>query len=417
MKVTAIETFVVRAAPEGAPYWGARAWGQAAGNADREEASAGRAAAGARAAPDAAAATYPPMARRQVAYSPTIDTVLVRLETDDGTVGWGEAKAPVAGTATAAIIHELLIPIALGSRLDEIVVTWERMYACMANRGHYSGFLLEAIAGIDIALWDAWARKLDQPLSALIGGRFRTAMPVYASGIPAGGPGNLPAVRDQASELTSCGFRAIKVAIGMDAESDVQAVAAVREVVGNEGLVFADASGCYDLAQAEWVGRRLADLDCGFFEMPLQAQDVHGYARLASKLPIPLALDTITTRRQALSFLQAGALHVVQPDVTRAGGITESLRIAALADAYGAQATPHVSIGSAVQFAASLHVALALPNCRILEHWTGSNPLGRPVAPDLDEPIDGVRHALKGSGLGITINEDAVRSLALTRPG
>lgn len=415
MKVTSIETFVLRAAPEGPAYWGARAWGSGSEDPHGQDTAAGDVGApnaGVLTAGGAPAAVYPPSARRQVAYSPTIDTVLVRLQTDDGTVGWGEAKAPVAGTATAAIIHELLVPIVLGSRLDEIAVTWERMYACMANRGHYSGFLLEAIAGIDIALWDAWATKLGQPLSALIGGRFRDAIPVYASGIPAGGPGNLPAVREQASELTRRGFRAIKVAVGMDPESDVQAVAAVREIAGNAGLVFADASGCYDLAQAEWVGHRLAELDCGFFEMPLQAQDVQGYARLSAKLPIPIALDTITTRRQALSFLQTGALQVLQPDITRAGGITESLRIAALADVYGAQATPHVSIGSAVQFAVSLQVALALPNCRILEHWTGSNPLGRPVAPDLDEPAAGLRHALNGSGLGITINENFVRSLA-----
>lgn len=392
MKVTHIETFAVRAKPAGAEYWGARAWGSIASASD--------------------ATTYPPRARRTIAYSPTIDTVLVRLETDDGTVGWGEAKAPVAASATVEIIKELLAPIAVGSSLSEIAVTWERMYATMANRGHHSGFLLEAISGVDIALWDAWARYLGQPVSALLGGRFRDAIDVYASGIPAGGPGNRQAVHDQALELRDRGFRSIKVAIGMDAPSDVAAVEAVREVLGENGRVFADASGCYDFGQAEWVGRRLADLDCGFFEMPLPAQDIEGYARLAARLPIPLALDTLTTRKQALAYLQAGALHVLQPDVARAGGITETLRIAQLADAFGAQATAHVSIGSAVQFAASLQVALALPNCQILEHWIGSNPLGKSIASDLDEPANGVRAGGGGWGLGITVNEDAVRAMA-----
>jgi D-arabinonate dehydratase/D-galactarolactone cycloisomerase len=358
---------------------------------------------------------YPPVARRQVSYSPTIDAVLVRAETDDGTVGWGEAKAPVAAEATAEIIDALLSPIVVGTRLDEIAVTWERMYACMMNRGHHSGFLLEAIAGIDIALWDAWGRTLGQPISALLGGRFRDAVPVYASSIPAHGASGIEGVRAEAQAFVERGFRSIKVAIGHDPIGDVKAVAAVREIVGDDGGVFADASGRYDFSQAEWVGYRLAELNVGFFEMPLQAEDVQGYARLATKLRVPLALDTVATRRQYLQFLAAGALHVLQPDVNRAGGITETMRIAAVADAFGAQATPHVSIGSAVHFAASIQLALAIPNCMILEHWVGENPLGRPLAPDLDEPVGGLRQPADGSGLAITVDEEAVRRLASHR--
>lgn len=390
MKVTRLEVFPLRAAPIGPAYWGAQAWGSLSATAEP--------------------ATYPPVARRQVAYSPTVDTVLVRVETDDGIIGWGEAKAPVAANATAEIVQSLLAPTVLGTSLQEIAVTWERMYASMGNRGHHSGFLLEAISGIDIALWDAWGRALNQPISALIGGRFRDSVPVYASGIPAGGPGNIDAVQRQAYDLRARGFTAIKVAIGIDPPSDVAAVAAVRDILGDSGQVFADASGGYDSTQAEWVGRRIADLGCGFFEMPLQAQDVAGYARLASRLPIPLALDTVTTRRQSLAFLQADALRILQPDVARAGGITETVRIAALADAYGAQATPHVSIGSAVQLAASLQLALAFPNCQILEHWVGDNPLGSPLSADLDQPHDGMRTTGDGPGLGITVDEAFVRS-------
>lgn len=391
MKVSEIETFVVRGRPERVAYWGARAWGNAT---DEEQ------------------LTFPAAARRQVSYSQTIDAVLVKAITEDGVVGWGEAKAPVASEAIALVISGLLAPIVIGTDLDEIAVTWERMYASMSNRGHHSGFLLEAIAGIDIALWDAWGTALGQPISALLGGRFRTAVPVYASGVPAHGPEGLDGVRAQSQRFVERGFRAIKVAIGHDPASDVEAVRVVREILGPEGRVFADASGHYDVAQAEWVGHRLAELDVGFFEMPLQAEDLGGYARLATKLRIPLALDTLATRRQALAFLERGALHVLQPDVNRAGGITETMRIATLADAFGAQATPHVSIGSAVHFADSLQLALSMPNCVVLEHWVGENPLGRPVAADLDEPTDGVRRASAGSGLGITVNEDNVRALA-----
>jgi D-galactarolactone cycloisomerase len=393
MRVVSVETFVVRAAPRGEAYWGARAWG------------------GETAATD----SYPTAARRRIAYSQMIETVLVRLETDDAVVGWGEAKAPVAGAATATIVDELLAPIAVGSGLDEIAVTWERMYATMTNRGHTSGFLLEAIAGVDIALWDAWGRALGQPIAALLGGRFRSAVPVYASGVPAAPASALDGVRERAQAFVDAGFRAMKVAIGSDPEADVASVRVVRDVLGDDGLLFADASGAYDIAQATWVGERLAELGAGFFEMPLHPEQLDGYARLARKLTVPLALDTLATRGRALEFLSAGALHVLQPDVNRAGGITGTMRIAALADAFGAQATPHVSIGSAVHFAASLQCALAIPNFQILEHWAGDNPLGRPLAPDLDEPVDGHRRARTASGIGVEIDEAAVRELAIPR--
>lgn len=392
MKITDIETFVLRGHVDGPAYWGARTWGAPRGVSQ--------------------AAKYPPAARRQVAYAPTVNTVLVRLQCDDGNVGWGECKAPVAPGATALIVDELLKPIVLASDLEEINVIWERMYASMSNRGHSTGYFLEAISGVDIALWDAWARMLRQPLTHLLGGRFRSTIPVYASAIPASGPNGIDRARDEAHQLHAAGFDAVKVAIGVDPASDVATVAAVTEIFGTHGAVLADASGKYDGAQAEWVGRRLADLGCGFFEMPLPTEDIDGYARLASCLPLPLALDTIVNRHQALQFLRVDGLEVLQPDVSRAGGVTGTMRIAALADVFGAQTTPHVSIGSAVHFAASLQLALAIPNCQILEHWTGTNPLGRSIASDLDEPHDGVRTPAVGPGLGITVDEERVRELA-----
>lgn len=393
MKVRTLDTFVLRAAPNEV-YWGARTW-----SADR----------------GAAIHSYPPEVRRRYVYSPTVDTVLVRVETDDGVVGWGECKAPVAAPTTASLVQELLVPLVVGTRLDEIAVTWERMYAAMRVRGHASGFWLEALSGVDIALWDAWARLLDRPLHTLLGGAFRSAVPVYASGIPAvpartGTPG-LEGVREQAERLAADGFSAIKVAVGVDPAGDLASVAAVRDVLGPDGKVFADAAGAYDVPQALRVGRGLEELGVGFFEMPIPPENVDGYRTLASKLDLPLALDSLANRFQALEFLRAGALHVLQPDVCRAGGITELMRIATLADAFGAIATPHVSIGSAVHFAASLQCAAAIPNLEILEHWIGENPIGDAIAPDLDRPVDGVRRLPAGAGLGITVDEAAVYRL------
>ena len=393
MKIISAEAFPLHAPlPEGQTYWGAKTW-----SADR----------GMR------VGTYPTESRRRYIYSPTIDTVLVRVETDDGIIGWGECKAPVGATITAALVEELLVPLVLGSRIDEISVTWERMYAAMRVRGHDSGFWLEAIAGMDIALWDAWGKTLGQPIHTLLGGAFRTEVPVYASGIPASpGEEGKRSVRAQAEQLKEQGYTAIKLAIGVDVVTDIDSVGIVRDVLGPDGRVFADAAGQYDFAQALEVSGHLADLAVGFFEMPIAPENIEGYRRLAARSAVPLALDSLTNRHRALEFLRAGALHVLQPDVCRAGGITEVMRIAALADAFGAVATPHVSIGSAVHFAASLQCAAAMPNFDIMEHWIGNNPLARQIAPDLDVPEAGIRTLGFGAGLGISVDESAVRRLA-----
>jgi D-galactarolactone cycloisomerase len=393
MKVVSLEAIPLRV-PPAETYWGARTWGDGTG---------------------ADLGCYPPVARRRYAYSRTIDTCLIRVETDEGVVGWGECKAPVAPGVAAAAVDELLAPIVVGSSVDSVAVTWERMYAAMRVRGHDSGFWLEAIAGVDIALWDAWGRTLGQPIHALLGGAFREAAPVYASGVPAcgsaAGAEGLKRVEAEAQKLRDAGWTAVKVAVGTDPEGDAASVAVVRDVFGPEGRVFADAAGAYDVRQALLLGERLQGLGVGFFEMPVPPEQIDDYAFLASRLTVPLALDSLATRHRALDFLRAGALHILQPDVCRAGGISETMRIAALADAFGAQATPHVSIGSAVHFAASLECALAMPNFDVMEHWIGNNPMARRIAPDLDQPEAGLRRPTGGAGLGITVDEDAVRQL------
>lgn len=395
MKVASLHTSVLNAEPA-ERYWGARAWSSADGR---------------------AMVPYPPTERRRYVYSDTIDTVLVRLETVDGVVGWGEAKAPVGGQATAKIVDELLAPLVVGSRVDEIGRIWDRMYAGMRVRGHDSGFWLEALSGVDIALWDALGRTVGQPLCVLIGGRYRSEVPVYASGVP-GAPAGSGArgqegVRAEAERLRDLGFGAVKVAIGSHPRDDVASVRTVRDVFGPDAAVFADAAGQYDIAQAVGVGRQLEELDVAFFEMPLPPEYIDGYARLANKLDIPLALDSIATRHRALEFLRMGALHVVQPDVCRAGGVTEVMRIAELADAFGAQATPHVSIGSAIHIAASVQCAAAIPNFSIMENWIGTNPL-LAVSPDPLRPNAVGYDVADGPGLGIDIDAEAVRRLSKT---
>jgi D-arabinonate dehydratase/D-galactarolactone cycloisomerase len=399
--IARLETFVLKVPlARGTTYWGKASWGQAE-----------------RGRQLPLSAEYPPPQRRRYIYSDTIDCVLVRLETTNGQVGWGEAKAPVGADATARIIDGLLAPLVVGADPLDVGVLWERMYAAMRVRGHSTGFWLEALSGVDIALWDLAGRLLDRPIHQLLGGAFRERMRVYASGLPGLYDGTDDAALERLGTLArghvANGFKAMKMAIGRGVAPDLRAVAAVREAVGPDVDLFVDAAGVYEPQQAIHLGRRLEAYDVGWFEMPIPTDNLPGYIQVATALDLPIALDALANRFQARDYVGGGGLDVIQPDVCRAGGITESLKMAETADLWGAACAPHVSIGSAVHFAATLQLGLALPNLIIAEHWIGENPIGDAIlTTPMPQPVDGYITPPAGPGLGITVDEAAVRRLA-----
>jgi D-galactarolactone cycloisomerase len=396
MKIIKVEAFAIQAKQSDTrAYWGSRAWGS-----ER------------RARQVELSTEYPAAARRKFIYSQSIDTCVVRIETDDGLVGWGESKAPVAPQATAAIIDLLLADIVLGADPRDVVVLWERMYAGMRVRGHRSGFYLEAIAGIDIALWDLAGQAAGLPIATLLGGRFRESVRVYASGIP-----SLPldasseAIEElvaEASALRDAGYSGAKMAIGRGVRGDLRSIGAVRDALGDDFTVYADAAGVYSRADALRLGKAMEEMGIGFFEMPIPPEDIEGYAELAQNLAIPIALDSIMTRHEAVELIRNRAIDIVQPDVCRAGGITECRRIAELADCFGLAYQPHVSIGSAIHIAASAHLAVALPNTLVCEFWIGDNPIGARIASGSVEVTAGYLSAPAGNGLGIVIDKPAL---------
>ncbi len=392
MKITQVEAFALRVPnPTSQPYWGSKAW--ASGTpAPWEE--------------------CPPRWRMRAAYSETLNTVIVKVTTDTGLVGFGEAKAPVAPEATREIVRGLLAPCVLGVDPLDIDVLWERMYSTMRLRAHQSGFLLEALSGVDIALWDLAGKTFGVPVHKLLGGAYRSRIKVYASGLP--GLKRLDDADAQrylhegARGLVAQGFRAIKLALGFGVEVDEETVRSVRKTVGDGVLLLADAAGNYDVAQAGRIGRILEGYGVGWLEAPVPPEHIDGHAQLARSLDLPIATDLLSTRYQVRDFLARGALDIVQPDVCRAGGLTECRKIAHLADTFGAGFAPHVSIGSAIQCAATAHLAAAVPNFVIMEYWIGENPMGNTV---LRTPLrleDGMLVVPTGPGLGLEIVEDAL---------
>ncbi|MBC7809846.1 MAG: mandelate racemase/muconate lactonizing enzyme family protein [Burkholderiales bacterium] len=404
MKIVEVEAIPIRASMQaGDVYWGNQSWG-------REKPKQADAP-GLPTSDDRS--IYPPTWRSRAAYSPTVDTTIVKITTDSGIIGWGESKSPVAPTITATIIRDLAANLLIGQDPTNPVLQWDRLYGSMRIRGHSHGFWMDSISGIDIALWDISAQALGVPLYVLLGGQFRDRVKVYASGIPgvaAGAPeAAYDKLRETAEDVRSRGFLGTKMGIGLGVEADAKSVSIVREVLGDDFMIFVDAAGMYDLPQALELGRSLEKLNVGWFEAPLPPEDFEKNAVICRTLDVPIANDQIFNRWQVRDMLLAGGIDVVQPDVCRTGGITECKRIFELADAFGKACTPHVSIGSSIQFAASVHLAAAMPNQTWMEFWYGRNPIGNAI---LNAPLrieNSFFHVPQGPGLGIDINEDALR--------
>ncbi len=399
-RIARVETFVLKMPPVGGTYWGKASW-ESTGSAAHKPLSA----------------EYPPVARRRYVYSDTIDCVVVRVETEGGAVGWGEAKAPVGAEATARIIDLLLAPMIVGANPLQVRVLWEQMFSAMRVRGHSNGFWLEAISGVDIALWDLAGKLLQQPVFALLGGAFRDRLRVYASGLPGIYDGSNPEALDRLKEIAldivDRGFLGMKMAIGKGEEADITAIQTVREAIPDHIDLFVDAAGVYEPQQAIRLGRMMERFNIGWFEMPIPTDNLPGYIQVAQALDMPVALDALANRGQARDYVSGGGLDVIQPDVCRAGGITESLKMGEVADLWGAACAPHVSIGSAIQFAANFQLAAALPNLLISEHWIGDNPIGDAIlAEPMAGPVDGYVTIPTGPGLGIKVDDAAVRKMA-----
>lgn len=405
MRIVKVDAFAIEAEPiDARAYWGSRAWGDERTDRQAELST-----------------EYPVPLRRRFVYSRTIDTVIVRIETDTGLVGWGEAKAPVAPQATAQIVKLLLADVVMGGDPRDTLVLWERMYAGMRVRGHRAGFYVEAIAGVDIALWDIAGQAAGVPISTLLGGGMRESVRVYASGIPAlplEAPNDAIAeLVEEARALRRAGYSGVKMAIGRGIEGDLRSIRAVRDALGTGFSIYADAAGVYSRADAMRLGGALQELGVGFFEMPIAPEDVEGYAELAQALAIPIALDSIMTRHETVELIRNRAIDIVQPDVCRAGGITECRRIAELADCFGLAFQPHVSIGSAIHVAASAHLGIAMPNSIVCEYWIGENPIGATVARSPAVVRDGYLFPPTGIGLGIDLDDAKLLAHAAPRHG
>lgn len=342
---------------------------------------------------------------------------LIAVLTDEGMVGIGSVYTN-DGLVHSAL--KVLEPLYLGENAlePERVSEKLRQHTFWMGRG---GTLTHTISGIDIALWDLLGKATGQPVGRLLGGRYRERVKPYAS-LLMDAPGPLS---DCLLRIKEQGFRAFKMGWGpFGRQSDAldeAIVRAAREAVGCDALLMVDAGG----SDAFWrqgfkwalrTAQMLAEYDVAWFEEPLTPDALGDYVALRRAAPVPIAGGEVLTRRQSfLPWLQAGAFDIVQPDATKVGGISESRRIAWMAQECGVRMIPH-GWNTAVGLAADLQLASALPETDLVEYLTGSPYVDEIAAGGWKLDADGMLPIPDGPGLGLALNADALRKYTRGQP-
>jgi len=358
----------------------------------------------------------------------TFDSAIVRVDTDAGLTGWGEAKVAAGSVGdyhgVVAVINHEFGPALIGEDPRNIVRLWERMYN--GSRDHYAlarghvfpalsrrGLSIAAISGIDIALWDILGKSLNVPVWQLLGGRKSECMPAYASG-------GWAAAGEIGAQLKGYvergGFGAVKMRVGVFDGSPLksaQRVLAARAALGPEIGIMCDAHGTFTVSEARQFCHLVRDSDISWFEEPVTADDKSGLAEVRRATHIPIATgESDCTRFDFRDLINLQAADILQPDLAICGGITEGMRIGALAAAANLRLAPHLWAG-APAFAAGLHLSAASPAAFILEYSLGANPMIHNLVEESFVVEDGMLRIPDRPGLGITVREDFLARYAM----
>ncbi len=289
---------------------------------------------------------------------------LVEVATDEGITGWGECFGPGnVAIANKAIVEGVIQPMILGADPLDRDVLWHRVYNLLRDHGQ-KGMPMQALSGVDIALWDIAGKVAGLPLHKMIGGAHRTDVAVYGYGmmLRPGTTAELAArFEDEAAAIRGMGFAATKMKVGFGPQDDIVLAEAVRKGVGDDYRFMVDANHCYTTSDAFYVGRALEELGAYWFEEPVAPEDLDGYRELRAGLKVNISGGEAEFNRWGWrSLLEARGLDIAQPEVCALGGITEYLRVLALCHAHFTPVINHVW-GSAVAVATNLHLLAAMP--------------------------------------------------------
>jgi D-galactarolactone cycloisomerase len=358
-------------------------------------------------------------------------SLLVKITTDSGVSGWGESGVSMPVDHLATYTHDVLARRLLGRNAEHTGPIGHELYAFSRDFGR-KGASIDAMSGIDIALWDIRGKAAGQPIHALMGGAFRNEVRAYATGLyyteedltdPAGAADRARAL---AASYLEQGFSAVKGKVGLLAlPHDIRRMQAVREEVGPDFLLMTDANHAYNRHTARVMGEALQDLGYYWFEEPLVPEDIDGMVALRNALSIALAAGECEYSRYGmLDLLKAGAVDILQMDISAAGGLTEGQAALALATAYQTPMCLHVW-GSGVAVAAALQMTAVIPpipqthnpqapeNAPLFEFDRTRNPLRDDLVQGGFPLANETLQIPQSPGLGIEIDEAALKQFTV----
>ena len=352
--------------------------------------------------------------------------VLVRIVSDNGLVGWGEAftQGGEPPEIAAAALEHAFKPGLIGRDPREINVLWHEMITRSRDYGR-KGSVVSAISGIDMALWDLAGYYYQEPLHRLLGGAFRNAIQPYATGFfRIKGRGEAARLAEEALRHREDGFRAMKIKLGFGLHDDVQVMQAIVDALDDQTIeLMVDVNHAYGRSEAVVLGRKLEPFNLRWLEEPVVPEDIAGYSELRKRIAIPIAGgENEHTLFGFYPLIKASAIDIAQPDVGSCGGITGMRDIASIAHAAGVAVNPHVW-GSAVSQAASVHVmaclppphARLLPESPLFEYDCSSHPFRQELVSEPLQLHDGMILLNDRPGLGVEIRMEVVEAY-LTRP-
>lgn len=338
------------------------------------------------------------------------DAVLVKVETDEGLTGWGEAHHGRAPGAIAKLIDTTITELVLGMDALDTIGVWAKVYKMQLASHGMGAAAAMALSGLDQALWDIRGKACGWPLYRLLGGASRP-FKAYAGGISLGYQ-EPSALAEEAQSYVARGYRALKLRVGDTAKNDVARVRAARKTLGPDIDILVDANTAYSLDDVRRVMPAYEDCAVGWLEEPFPPHDHRSYVEAKALGSVPLAAgENHFTRFEFTRAIEDGTLAYVQPDLSKSGGITEVMRIAAMASAWKISVNPHTS-ATGINMAASIHLLAAVDNPGYFEGDVAKHNPFRDEVGGVPYEVDKTGHVrpLEKPGIGIEVDEAFVAS-------
>ncbi len=325
-------------------------------------------------------------------------SVIVRVSCD-GETGWGEAMTRFSPKATASFIVDSFAEILDRKTFDSPGEAWRELWTALRVRGHTRGIDVEALSGVEIAMWDVYGKLKREPIGKLLSSKNRVSIPAYAGSVFASrGP-----IGVQIEKAREAGLRGVKVKLGFGVDRDLDLLRSARKA-WKDGMLVGDANGAYDADSALKVCRLVGNLELAWFEEPVPPDDMNGYRKIAKGTEVPIGAGETWFVDDFDLPLREHLIDMVEPSVSRSGGIGVSWSIATKARKLGIGYSPMIGMNSALSLAASLHVAAASSNCKETEFDPYDNPLVSELCPGFPRLKRGELEVPTGHGLGVEVD-------------